>query len=89
MCIWIPLLLTVFGGRWCGNDGGIHNRSLFQNESSFHERGNYLREQPLLQSVLDQQIAKTAKGISIRNLIAGIYAAEIRKTHGCRLLPLR
>ena len=53
------------------------------------ERGNYLREQPLLQSVLDQQIAKTAKGIAVRNLIAGIYAAEIRKTHGCRLLPLR
>ena len=49
----------------------------FQNETSFHKRSNYLREQLLLQSVLDQQIAKTAECIAIRNLIAGIYPAEI------------
>ena len=79
MCIRILLLLTVFGRRWCGNDGGIHYRSLFQNEASFHKCGNHLREQLFLQSVLDQQIAKTAKGIAVRNLIAGIDAAEIRK----------
>lgn len=36
-------------------------------------------KQLFLQSVLDQQIAKTAKGISVRNLITGIDAAEIRK----------
>ncbi len=63
MCIRILLLLTVFGRRWCGNDGGIHYRSLFQNEASFHKCGNHLREQLFLQSVLDQQIAKTAKGL--------------------------
>ena len=89
MCIRILLLLTVFGRRWCGNDGGIHYRSLFQNEASFHKCGNHLREQLFLQSVLDQQIAKTAKGIAVWTLIAGIDAAEIRKTHGCRLLLLR
>ena len=79
MCIRILLLLTVFGRRWCGNDGGIHYRSLFQNEASFHKCGNHLREQLFLQSVLDQQIAKTAKGIAVWTLIAGIDAAEIRK----------
>ena len=62
-----------------GNNGGIHDRSLFQNETSFHKCGNHLREQLLLQSVLEQQIAKTTKGISVRNLITGIDAAEIRK----------
>ena len=79
MCIRILLLLTIFGRRWCGNDGGIHYRSLFQNEASFHKCGNHLREQLFLQSVLDQQIAKTAKGIAVWTLIAGIDAAEIRK----------
>ena len=79
MCIRILLLLTVFGRRWCGNDGGIHYRSLFQNEASVHKCGNHLREQLFLQSVLDQQIAKTAKGIAVWTLIAGIDTAEIRK----------
>ena len=79
MGIRIPLLLLVFRRRRGGNNGGIHNRSLFQNETSFHKCGNHLREQLLLQSVLEQQIAKTTKGISVRNLITGIDAAEIRK----------
>ena len=79
MCIRVPLLFFILGGRRDGNNGGIHDRSLFQNETSFHKCGNHLREQLLLQSVLDQQIAKTTKGISVRNLITGIDAAEIRK----------
>ena len=79
MCIRVPLLFLILGGRRGGNNGGIHDRSLFQNETSFHKCGSHLREQLLLQSVLDQQIAKTTKGISVRNLITGIDAAEIRK----------
>ena len=79
MCIRVPLLFRILGGRRGGNNGGIHDCSLFQNETSFHKCGNHLREQLLLQSVLDQQIAKTTKGISVRNLITGIDAAEIRK----------
>ncbi len=62
MGIRIPLLFLILSGRRSGNNGGIHDRSLFQNETSFHKCGNHLREQLLLQSVLDQQIAKTTKG---------------------------
>ena len=79
MGIRIPLFLLVFRRRRGGNNGGIHNRSFFQNEASFHKRGDHLGKQLFLQSVLDQQIAKTAKGIAVRNLIAGIDTAEIRK----------
>ena len=52
MCIRVPLLFLVLGGRRGGNNGGIHDRSLFQDETSFHKCGNHLREQLLLQSVL-------------------------------------
>ena len=79
MGIRIPLFLLVFRRRRGGNNGGIHNRSLFQNEASCHKRGDHLSKQLFLQSVLGQQIAKTAKGIAVRNLIAGIDTAKIRK----------
>ena len=54
-----------------------------------HKRGDHLGKQLFLQSVLDQQIAETAKGIAVRNLIAGIDTAEIRKCTTVRLLLLR
>ena len=77
MCIRIPLLLLVLGGGGRGNDGGINNRSLFQDKALFSERGNNLCKQFLLQSILHQQVPKAANGISVRHLIAGINAAEI------------
>ena len=48
MGIRIPLLFLILSGRRSGNDGGIHNRSLFQNQPTLHEHRNYLREQLLL-----------------------------------------
>ena len=50
----------------------------FQNEATLHERCYHLSKQLLLQSVPDQQIPKTAESIPVRNLIAGINAAELR-----------
>ena len=77
MCIRIPLFLLVLGGRRRGNNGGIYDRSLFQDKALFSERGNNLCKQFLLQSILHQQVPKAANGISVRHLIAGINAAEI------------
>ena len=77
MGIRIPLLLLVLGGRRCGNDGGIHDRALFQDEPPLREQGHDLRKQLLLQSAFRKQIPKTPNGIPIRYLIAGINAAEI------------
>ena len=48
MCIRIPLLLLVLGGGWRGNDGGINNRSLFQDQTLFRQCSYDLREQLLL-----------------------------------------
>ena len=42
MCIRVPLLFLILGGRRGGNNGGIHDRSLFQNETSCHKRGDHL-----------------------------------------------
>ena len=77
MCIRIPLFLLVLGGRRRGNNGGIYDRSLFQDKALFSERGNNLCKQFLLQSILQKQVPKAANGISVRHLIAGINAAEI------------
>ena len=77
MCIRIPLLLLVLGGGGRGNNGGINNRSLFQDKTLFRQCSHDLREQLLLQSILHQQVPKAANGISVRHLIAGINAAEI------------
>ena len=59
--------------------GGIYNGTLFQNEATFHERCYHLSEQLFLQSVLDQQVPEPAKGMPVRNLVAGIDTAELRK----------
>ena len=48
MRIRIPLLLLVLGGGWRGNDGGINNRSLFQDQTLFRQCSYDLREQLLL-----------------------------------------
>ena len=40
---------------------------------------HYLAKKLLLQSIAYQQIPKAAEGISIRHLVAGINAAELRK----------
>ena len=77
MGIWISLFLLVLSGRWSRNDGGIHNGTLLQNEATFHECCYHLSEQLLLQSVPDKQIPKSTESIPVRNLIAGIHAAEI------------
>ena len=51
--------------------------TLLQNEATFHECCYHLSEQLLLQSVPDKQIPESAESIPVRNLIAGIHAAEI------------
>ena len=79
MGIRISLFLLVLSGRWSRNDGGIHNGTLLQNEATLHERCYHLSKQLLLQSVPDQQIPESAESIPVRNLIAGIHAAELRK----------
>lgn len=33
MGIWVPLRLSVFGGRWCRYDGEVHDRSLFEHQA--------------------------------------------------------
>ena len=48
-------------------------------ETALHKRCYHLSEQLFLQSVLDQQVPEPAKGIPVRNLVAGIDAAELRK----------
>ena len=77
MCIRIPLFLLVLGGRRRGNNGGIYDRSLFQDKALFSERGNNLCKQFMLQSIINQQVTKAGNGLSGRHRIAGINAAEI------------
>lgn len=77
MCIRVSLFLLVLVGRRRRDNGRIYDRSLFQDNALFGERGYNLSKQLLLQSVFHQQIPKAAYGISVRHLIAGINAAEI------------
>ena len=77
MGIRVSFLLLILGRRWGRNDGGIYNGALFQNEATLHECCYHLSEQLFLQSVPDQQIPESAESIPVRNLIAGIHAAEI------------
>ena len=79
MRIGIPLPFLVFGRGRGGNDGRIHNGSLFQNEPSVCQ-GFYNKSKKLfVDAMLDQEIAESSDGISIGNLIARFYTAKIRK----------
>src|SRR5699024_11885152 len=75
----ISFLLLILGRRGGRNYGGIYNGAFFQNKTAFHERCYHLSEQLFWQSVLDQQVPEPAKGIPVRNLVAGIHAAKLRK----------
>ena len=53
--------------------------TFFENQSLCHPYFDYLCKQLFLQSACDQQIAKSAEGIAVGDLIARIHSAKIRK----------
>ena len=70
MCIRIPFFLFILGGRWRGYNGGINNRSLFQDKPTLCKSGYHLRKQFLLQAVFYQQVAEASYGVPVRFLTA-------------------
>lgn len=44
----------------------------------------YESKEFFMKVVVDEQIAESADGVAVRNLIAGFHSAEIRKKLGCR-----
>ena len=76
MCLRVPLLFLVFGRRGRRDNGGVHNGSLFQNQTPLHEHGDHLRKELLLQAIPYQQIPETSQRVTVGHLIAGIHAAK-------------
>lgn len=76
----ITQLFVVFGGGWCRDDGGIYNRALLQKQSLLLPQLYYLRKQLLLQAVVYENVPKTPQRIAVWHLIAGLHAAEARKS---------
>ena len=62
-----------------GDDSRIHNRPLFQQQSSCLKQLYYLSKQLLLQPIAYQKIPPPPLRVTVRHLIAGVHAAEIRK----------
>ena len=48
ICLRIAFLFPVFGGRWCGNPGGIYNRTLFRQQSALRQQPYHLSKQLFL-----------------------------------------
>ena len=73
------LFLILCGGRG-GDDSGVHNSPLFQQQPLLLQQSDYLRKQLLLQAIVHENITKAAQRIAVRHLVAGIHTAEVRKS---------
>lgn len=76
----VAFLPLVFRGGRCFNESRIYNRTLFQNQTTRSEERNNLCKEFFLKVIFEQQFPKPSKGIFIRDLIAGFYSTEIRKS---------
>ena len=79
MCIGIPLFFLVFRRRRRRNDGRIHDRTFFQDQSTLSQCLDYQCEELFMNVVFDQKIAESSNRIAIGYLVAGFNFAEIRK----------
>ena len=79
MRIRIAFLLLVPGRGRCFNKRGINDRTAFQDQSALRQQFHNLSKQFLLDSVTSQNTPKASQRFTIRHLIAGINAAELRK----------
>ena len=75
----IPLLFLTFGRGGCRNQRGIHNGSLFQQQSPFQQQLHYLGKQFLLRTMLEQQIPESPQCIAVRHLVTGFRPAKFRR----------
>lgn len=80
MGIRIPLLLLVFGRTWRLNDSGIHDCPLLEDQPPVGQGFYYESKELFMNVVVYEQVAESADGVAIRNLIAGSHTAEIRKS---------
>lgn len=80
MGIRIPLLLLVFGRTWRLNDSGIHDCPLLEDQPPVGQGFYYESKELFMNVVVYEQVAESADGVSVRNLIAGFHTAEIRKS---------
>ena len=79
VCVWISLLVLVFGGGRRVDDRGVHNRPLLDNQTPVHQHAHDLRKKPLLQPTPNQQIAEPSQRIPNGDLVARIHRAKVRK----------